>query len=278
VGFGRAVVFGSNHPTGRVSEQAADQLRVKGVASFVCFDASEQRKADQSEVADEIESFVAAELIEKAKWPIHYAIVGEDDGIIERTPTDQAHRAQRLNIPFKAEGARASEQIPESVWKHDHFNLLLTDERMGKIHVALNAKFLARVNADAAILFDDFHGLDYFEIAATAAEPTKAGLLQELQEWLCGAIENGNFNGVDIDIDVVKLRGIDCGQKMLGGGYQNALLHEAGGVTDAGDIAAAGLDGKVIKIGAAEHDARVGRSGIEAKMAKDTGVEASAFG
>ena len=43
---------------------------------------------------------------------------------------------------------------------------------------------------------------------------------------------------------------------MLGGRDQHALLHETRSVTDAGDIAAVGLDLEAVKVGAAEHDAR----------------------
>jgi hypothetical protein len=55
------------------------------------------------------------------------------------------------------------------------------------------------------------------------------------------------------------------------------LLHQAGGVADARDVAAAGFDPKVVKISAAKDDAGVGGSGNKAKVAKNTGMEANSF-
>ena len=48
---------------------------------------------------------------------------------------------------------------------------------------------------------------------------------------------------------------------MLRGGDENALFHEAGGVTHAGDVTADGLDGEAVQIDAVEDDAASGRSG-----------------
>jgi hypothetical protein len=39
---------------------------------------------------------------------------------------------------------------------------------------------------------------------------------------------------------------------VLGGGDEDALAHEAGGVTDFGDVAAGCWDFEVVKVGAAE--------------------------
>jgi hypothetical protein len=60
---------------------------------------------------------------------------------------------------------------------------------------------------------------------------------------------------------------------VLGGGEQDALLHEAGGVTNASDVVAMGFDGEVVKINAAENDAGIRRSGEETKVCVYTGVE-----
>jgi hypothetical protein len=48
---------------------------------------------------------------------------------------------------------------------------------------------------------------------------------------------------------------------VLGGGDEHALFHEAGGVADAGYVAAGGFDLKAIEIDAAKNDSRSGRSG-----------------
>ena len=53
---------------------------------------------------------------------------------------------------------------------------------------------------------------------------------------------------------------------MLGGGDEDALAHQAGGVGDFRDVAADSLDFEVVEIGAAEEDACAGRSRKKSKM------------
>ena len=65
---------------------------------------------------------------------------------------------------------------------------------------------------------------------------------------------------------------------MLGCGDQHPFLHQAGGIADASDIAPAGFDGKVIKIGTTEDDAGVCWRGSQSDMAEDASVKADAFG
>ena len=43
-------------------------------------------------------------------------------------------------------------------------------------------------------------------------------------------------------------------QQMLGGRDQHALLHQAGGVADAGYVAPAGFDFETVQVGATEND------------------------
>ena len=56
------------------------------------------------------------------------------------------------------------------------------------------------------------------------------------------------------------------------------MLQQAGDVTDARDVVAQGLDGKIVTVGAAKDNAGVSGSRSQSDMAVDTGVEADAFG
>src|SRR6266849_4913077 len=118
---------------------------------------------------------------------------------------------------------------------------------MRKIDVALHAKFIGRINADAAVLFDDFDGLDNFEVAAAATQPANASLIEKPQEWFGRAIEYGNLDRINVYEDVVDPRRINRREQMFGSGKQHALLHQAGGVADASDVAAASLNRKMIE-------------------------------
>jgi len=134
-------------------------LSVKRMACFAGFDAAEERKADESEVANEVERLVAAEFVGVAEGTVHDTVLGEDDGVIEGAAADEAHGAERLDIGLKAEGAGAGEDLAEGFGIYDHFDFLLADEGMGKIDVAADAEFVGGIDADAAAVLDDFDGL-----------------------------------------------------------------------------------------------------------------------
>jgi hypothetical protein len=51
---------------------------------------------------------------------------------------------------------------------------------------------------------------------------------------------------------------------VLGGGDEHAFFHQAGGVADAGNVAADGFDLEAVQIGAAKYDAGAGRGGKNA--------------
>src|SRR5258707_8590514 len=216
---------------------------------------------------------MAAEFIGIAEGTVHYTVFGEDDGVIERAAADQAHGAERLDIGFEAEGAGARENLAEGFAIYEQFNLLLADERVGKIDVAADTEFVGGIDGNAAAVFDDFDGLEDFKVAAFSTEAAEDGLIEELEEGLGGTVENGNFDIVEVNEDVVDAVGIGGGEKVLGGGEQDALLHKAGGIADASDVVAMGFDGEVVKIDAAENDADIRRSREETKVRMDTGVE-----
>src|SRR5258708_25835763 len=93
-------------------------------------------------------------------------------------------------MALKTEGGGPSQQLPKSIRQNDDFDLLLAHQRMRKIDVALHAKFIARINANAAVLFNDFDGLDDFEVAAAATQPANPRLVEELQERVAGNVED----------------------------------------------------------------------------------------
>jgi hypothetical protein len=247
-------------------------LGVEGMAGFAGFDAGEEGEANEGEVADEVEGFVAAEFIGVAERAVHHAVFGEDDCVIKRAAADQAHGTERFDIGFEAEGARPGENLAERLWIDEQFDLLLADEGMGKIDVTANAEFVGGINGDAAAVFDDFNGLEDTEVAAFAAKAAETGLIEELKERLGRTVEDGDFDVVEVDENVVDAVGVGGGEKMLGGGEQNALLHEAGGVADAGNVMAVGFDGEIVEVDAAKNDPGIRGSGLKTEFSVNAGV------
>ncbi len=83
-----------------------------------------------------------------------------------------------------------------------------------------------------------------------------------------GAVEDGDFEVVELDDDVVDAEADERGEQVFGGGDEDALAHEAGGVGDLGDVAAVGGDLEVVEVGAAEDDAGAGGRGHRGAWAR----------
>jgi hypothetical protein len=247
------------------------------MSGFAGFDAAEEGQADKGEVADEIEGLVAAELVRVAEWAVHDAIFGEDDGVVESAAADEAHGSERLDIGFEAEGTGTGENLAERVGIDEQFDLLLADEGMGKIDVTANAEFVGGIDADSATVFDDFDWFEDADVAAFAAKAADAGLIEQLKERLGGTVQDRDFDVIEVNEDVVDAVGVGGGEKVLGGGEQDALFHEAGGVTDAGDVVAVGFNGEIVEVDTAEDDAGIGGSGLKADFGVGARVETDAL-
>jgi len=216
---------------------------------------------------------VTAEFVGIAKRAVHDAVSGKDDGVVERAAADEAHGAEGFDIGFEAKGAGAGQNLAEGFAIDEQLDLLLADQGVGEVDVAADPELVGGIDGDAAAVFDDFDGLEYAEVAAFAAKAAEPGLVEELEEGLGGTVEDGDFYVVEVDEDVVDAVGVGGGEKMLGGGEQDALLHEAGGVADARDVVAVGFDRKIVEIHAAENDAGVRRSREEPEVGVDASVE-----
>src|SRR5882724_9486404 len=126
---------------------------------------------------------------------------------------------------------------------------------MREIHVAADAEFIGGIDTDAAVTLDDFERLQNFKVAAFAPEPPRASLLEHLHKRLGGPVQNGDFDGVNIDVNVVDTAGVDCREQMLGRGQQDAMLHQTRGVADPGYVVALRFDCEIVEVHAAEYDA-----------------------
>ena len=121
-------------------------------------------------------------------------------------------------------------------------------------------------------------GFKHFQVAPALPQPANSGLLQHLDEWLRGAVQDGQLQRVNIDVDVIHAAGVERREQVLGGGKQHALFHQAGGVADPGDVAPVRFDLKIIQVHAAEDDSRVGRCGHETQMGLHSRMQTNSLG
>jgi len=128
-----------------------------------------------------------------------------------------------------------------------------------------------------AIAVGEFKRLGDANVAALATQSARAGASEKVDIGLRRAIEDGQFEGVEFDVDVVHAAGVERGEHMLGRREQYTLLHQAGGVADARDVADVSLDLEIVEIHAAENDPSVRGSGHQTKMARDGSVKSDSI-
>lgn len=95
-----------NDPERGVGQEPANQLRVQRMARFMRFNTRLQGQPRQGQVANEIQSLVAAKFVRETQRAVHDAVLGEDDGIIEGAAADEAHGPKGRNVALEAEGSR----------------------------------------------------------------------------------------------------------------------------------------------------------------------------
>src|SRR5260370_38726847 len=103
--------------------------------------------------------------------------------------------------------------MAESIGPTHHLPFLLTDKRMWKIHITPNVKLIGGINADPAVSFGDFQGLEYFQVPPLPAQLSNAGLFQQLHERLGRTIPNGHLDRIDVDVDVFEAPGKNSGKR-----------------------------------------------------------------
>ena len=112
------------------------------------------------------------------------------------------------------------------------------------------------------------------EIFAAAALRLQADLAEGFDIGQGAAIEDGQFKVVELDDDIIDAHADQRREQVLGGGDEDALAHEAGGVADLGDVAADGGDFEVVEIGAAEDECRSRRGGQQPHLNRGSAVQA----
>src|SRR5208282_601452 len=131
---------------------------------------------------------------------------------------------------------------------------------MRKIDGVRDRVVIGGVHRDKFVALAHLDFAKNLEVFAGAALLADSGLLDQLDEGEGAAIEDGEFEVVELDCRIVDAHADEGREQVLGGGDQNALFHQAGGIADAGYVAAAGFKFEVIEVGAAEDYAGAGGS------------------
>ena len=259
-------------PGGAVAEEALDEGGVHGVAGAFGDDAAPDAAAGEGEVADEVEDFVADELVGEAEVAVLDLAAADDDGALVGGSADEAHVAEHGFVFAEAEGAGGGDEVGVVPGFEVAGKGGVADGR-GKVDGVVDGVAGAGVDADELGTFANFEGLEDADVLALAALELEAVSEDGFDVRAGGAVEDGNFEIVDFDDDVVDTEADEGREQVLGGGDEDALAHERGGVGDFCDVAAGGGDLEVVEVGAAEDDAGTGGRGDEAEGDFGSGME-----
>ena len=258
-----------------VAQQAGDERGMHGVSGAFGHNVSKNMMAGQSQIANQVEDLVAGELVAETQIAVQDAVTAEHDDTFFSGAADQAHIAQLLFVFAPAKGSRRGDVALVSARGKINLVALAADGRR-KIHLIGDGVAAAGVHSDEFVAFSHLDVFENAEILAAAALLLEANLAKRLGVRQSAAVENGQLEIVEFDSNVIDAAAKEGGEQMFGGGDENALAHQAGGVRNFGDVASGGGDFETVEIGAAKDNARTRRSGQQAHSDRSTAVEANA--
>src|SRR3984957_8729216 len=203
---------------------------------------------------------MADELVIKRQGAVFYRASAKNNRVLFRGSADQTHVAQHLLVFAKSEGTGGSNLGAVGSSGQIDGERLAAD-RVGEMDVVSDAVAFAGINGDELPVLPDFHALQDAQILPSAPLAANAHAGEGFHIGRGASVEDGQLQIVQLNDDVVDAHADQGGEKMLGGGDEHALTHDAGGVADLGDISAGGRNLVIVQIGAAENNARAGRGG-----------------
>src|SRR5579871_416170 len=211
--------------------------------------------SQQRKIANQIQHLVAYELIAETQGAILDSVTGENDAILARCPSDQSHIPHRLLILARSKRASRRDVAQVAPVAERDLEGFFPDQRMREVDRVGDGITIAWVDGDELVSLAHLHLAANLQILPRSPLLPDSCLENHLDEGLRAAIEDREFKIIEFHDGIVDANPDKRREKMFGGRNKNALLHQAGGVADAGDISADGLDLESVKVSPAKHDA-----------------------
>ncbi len=216
-------------PGGAVFHEAADEGGVHGVAGAFCDDAALDAAAGEGKVADEVENLVANELVVEAEGAVLDFAGSDEDGAGVGRAADEAHVAEHGFVFAEAEGASGCDEVGIGAGVEVAKEARGADGR-GEVDAVVDLVAGAGIDTDELgavfAVFRDFNGFQDAQVFAAATLGFEAGAEEGFDVRQGGAVEDGNFEVVELDDDVVDAVSDESREQVLRGGDEDALAHE----------------------------------------------------
>ena len=227
---------------------------------------ADERRAEEVEVADGIQQFVAHEFVVKAQALfVQNAVVIHDDGVIQSAAEGQAVALQVFNVAQKAESAGAADFADVAAAGEVEAGLVVAVAEDGVVEVDGEIEAAAGKGRESRpfVAFAYFYGFEDLDEALGGVLLADARLLQEIDEGRSAAVHDGDFWRVQLDDDVINADTGERRHEMLNGGDAHAAVIDERGAElgVAHEVGACRDFGERVKVGAAEGDTAVGGGG-----------------
>src|SRR5581483_10712042 len=233
--------------------------------------------SDQRQVANEIEDFVAHKLVVESQGRVLIPRFGQDDAVLGRSPADQTHVAHGLLVLARAESPCGRDGSDVVAIRKIGFEALIANQGMGEIDRVRDGIKVGWIHRNELFSLSDFDFTLNAKVLSRSALLSNTGFQDHVHERAGAAIENWEFEIVQFDDGIINSGANKSGEKVLGGGDQDAFLHQAGGVTDPGQVAPGGLDDEAVEVDAAEDNAATGSCRDNLQVNRSAAMEAYAF-
>jgi hypothetical protein len=115
-------------------EEEEDDLVMEAVTGSLGLKMAEHRMAEERQVTDKIEDFMADEFVPETEGSADDFLFIEDHGVVQASPESQAELAELGGVLQEPERSGGSDLLKEELPGQGDGYLLPADERMGKIN------------------------------------------------------------------------------------------------------------------------------------------------
>jgi len=256
-------------------EKLCDEAGVKRVSCTIGDQAAQDRLADQGEIPQQIESLVPYKLVSKTKRGIvHYAGLGEDNRILERSASDQTPGLKLFHVVVKTECARRRDTCRVIRTCQLDLDALLSDERMWEIDGILNAKDIGGVDAQGLLTFLEHERLRDPDVPPRRPLRDYANASDCFRIGKSAPVENRDFKVIQLDIGIIDSDTIQRRKEMFDRRNPNAPAHQCRRIGHARYGADIREKLEIVQIDTAKDDAFVGGSWKNPHCGVFTSVEA----
>src|SRR5206468_4071493 len=242
-------------------QKLCDEARVQRVSRAIGNQAAQHRLADQGEISEQVEGLVPNKLVGETKRGIvQHTGFRKHNRVLERSAPDQTTGLKLFHVMIKTECARRRNGFSVIRSGQLNFDTLLSDERVWKIDVILNAKGIGGVDAQRFLALPEHERLRNPDVSPAGPLREYARTSDRFRIGERTSVENRDFKVVQFDVGIVDSDTVQRRKKMFDCRNPNTPAHQRRGIGNSGQGGDVGQKLEIVQIDTAKNDAFFGGS------------------